>query len=312
MKPCETVGKATWRACCTSPRPATRRPLQPRPRRPLPRRRAICARDLTRPTLAAAACQACPSRSRALPSSVRSPLSDDDAETTFHALPALVRPMVTMPPPEAASPSIVWRRVTAWVALPASALSLISASPWVELRRNSERLLDSHARAASLALEPWTVAPSVPPERTSDEGVPNWFHATWAPRSRTSLRCAAVGASLPARTSRSGRPLGLPWMSVSAAADPASASVPIRAQASTKPRCERICDPLPRMDVAARGPVAAVRIEPLPPLVVNGRRQAVSERRPRGFKRSAGRHGPRPPRHLHAVGLVEHDLAQAH
>ena len=47
-------------------------------------------------------------------------------------------------------------------------------------------------------------------------------------------------------------------MSVSAAADPASANVPVRAQASTKPRCERICDPLPRMDVAARGPVAAV------------------------------------------------------
>ena len=235
------------------------KPFQPWPRAALPRRRAICASDLTRPTLAAAACHAWPSRSRALPPSVRSPLSEDDAETTFQALPAFVTPMVTMPPPEAASPSIVWRRVTAWVAPPASALSLTSAMPCVELRRKSERLLDSQARAASLALEPWTVAPSAPPGRTSEDGVPNWFQATWAPRSRTPVRCAAVGASLPARTSTSGSPFGLPWMSVSAAADPASASVPVRAQASTKPRCERICNPLPRMDVAARGPSAATR-----------------------------------------------------
>ena len=136
-----------------------------------------------------------------------------------------------------------------------------SAMPAVELRRKSERLPDSHPRAASdgaRALDGRAQRAAGAHERRGRaELVPGDLVA---PRSRTSERCATVGASLPARTSRSGSPFGLPWMSVSAAADPASASVPVRAQASTNPRCERICNPLPRMDVAARGPVAATGI----------------------------------------------------
>ena len=111
----ETVGKATGAACWTWPRPATRRPCHPWPRRSLrARRRSICASERTRPTLAAARCQASPARSATLPESDSSPLIEPVAETIFHASPALATPSVTSPPPLRGQAADGLRSVIAW------------------------------------------------------------------------------------------------------------------------------------------------------------------------------------------------------
>src|SRR5262249_6186123 len=112
--------------------------------------------------------------------------------------------------------------------------------PVVEPRRKSERWADSHARAASVALDPWTVAPSAPPGRTSDDGVPKSFQATCASSALAAARWACVGASDPVRTSTSGNPLALPWMFVSAQAEAATAMETARTHPATKLRCARI------------------------------------------------------------------------
>ncbi len=66
--------------------------------------------------------------------------------------------------------------------------------PASEPEAEQPRLLSSQARAASPARSrrrPW---PSVPPGRTSVDGVPNSFHATSARIAFASARWAAVGA----------------------------------------------------------------------------------------------------------------------
>ena len=200
------------------------------------------ASDVLWPTLIAARCHAWASDSFADPeASVSSPLIVDAADTTFHALPAFVTPIVTRPPPDAATPPGVWRSVIAWVSLAARRESLTCVRPASELSRNSARLRSSHARAAAPAPAPPTVAPSAPPGRTSDDGVPNSFHATSARSALTSDLCAAVGASFPERTSRSGRP-GADWTSA-ATAGPTETSVPTQTSASTDVRGKRMASP---------------------------------------------------------------------
>ena len=254
----------------------------------MPRRRAICASDLTRPTLAAAACQAWPSRRRALPSSVSSPLSDDDAETTFQALPALVTPMVTMPPPDAASPSIVWRRVTAWVAPPASALSATSARPCGRAQAE-ERAIARQPCARGVG---WRSSPgrSRPARRR-------------AARARTGCR---TGSTRPGRRGRARRCAAPRW----ARACPRARRGPeARSGCPGCPCRRRPTLPVPACPsghrrarslaasayaIPSQGwmwpPVDPSRrsgIEPLRPLVVNGPRRPVSERRAGGFNSRA-------------------------
>src|SRR3954468_21568703 len=272
--------------------PATRSAFQPLPR---PSLRALTrdtrASDVCRPTLAAARCHAWPSESLAPPgASVSSPLIVEDADTTRHAPLACVKPIVTSPPPAASRPPGAWRNVTAWPVLPASVLSLTCSSPVAELSPNRARLRSSPVRSAAVAVAPSTVAPSPPPGRTSVDGVPKSFHATAAPSARAPARCAAVGAMLPVRTSRSDRPEE-PWMSPAPSADAAEKSEPAIASASTASPCFRMCIPSQGRRASGGGPRRAAFIHSGRPGSRRGVRNRAREEELQRFWRQRARSG---------------------
>ena len=239
-----TVGKATGRERWTSERPATRRPFQPRGRPSLRvPMRVTRASDVLWPTLIAARCHAWASDSFAEPpeASVSSPLIDDEADTTFHAPPAFVTPIVTRPPPDAATPPGVWRSVIAWVSLAARRESATCVMPASEPSRNSERLLSSQARAASPAVAPPTVAERAAgahERRRRPELVPRDRRRASPSRRRAG---PPSGRCWPERTSRSGRP-GEVWMSAPIAG-PAVMSVQAQARTGTNERRARMASP---------------------------------------------------------------------